>query len=220
MTAEPNAGALAPAINVNLKPCTCGCPVFPLTHVKDCPGRLVLVPCQIPRSITLTMNSSTRCNCGGYDSSHDRSCPRYGADIPIRVVADIGGATWEESHLTAWETEDGIGLNTTMEAKLASARWETVKAVLLNTSHAGAAGPTLLTQRDKFFAALALKAEAEERDVAAYRGVVASLPAGMRKAVLPEAPWYNTGMFYYPRPSEALLARYVEHLVEQVGSLT
>lgn len=93
-------GAALPTINVNLKPCDCGADpnVFSgkVTHLSTCASAIVLLPCIIPLRVTIMVRMG-ECNhsCLERRDWHEDDCPA----LPVRVVCNILGETWEASEL-------------------------------------------------------------------------------------------------------------------------
>lgn len=203
------------AINVNLKPCTCGCPVFPTVHVKDCPGISVPIPCLIPRSVTFEVRLG-ECDCLSSLKSigtHTDDC----RSRPIRVSGSISGKTWAESEPSDVEGPSGAPVDLITVCR---DRWALVKALVLGqwptVSAIGVlseAIPGLVEQRDAVYAALADMARAEEAAFDAQERAVKA----MGEATYMPHNFHRAEP--HARASADLLARYVERLVEQAGAL-
>lgn len=208
-----------PTINVNIAVCHCGPDPHCTHHNKP-----LHLPCPIPRSVTFVVLGKCACattpgpmllprTVGLVEEAHGRDCPAR----PVKVSCSISGATWEESHISAWETEDGIGLNTTEEARAADERWALVKALVLEQDEEWRKDPrsegwNLQPQRDAVYAALADMARAEEAALKAQK---------MADDAFSSARYAKVGDSDHRAapPSVNRLRRYVEHLIEQVGVL-
>lgn len=211
-----------PTINVNLKPCSYYgvCNVHQSGHIAECSATPILISCPIPRSVTLEVVPG-ECTCfhrGPKNAAppptwvHSVTCPAR----PVKVSCSISGKTWEESHLSAWETEDGIGLNTTVEAGEADARWVLVKALVLGRQAEPAETEpvaSMSAKRAAVFAALADMARAEEAAFEAQERVIRAMG---EPAFLPDS-FHRAEP--HARASASLLGRYVERIIEQVGVL-
>lgn len=208
---------MTPTINVNLTPCNCeGIP----THAGWCSGAPVLIPCPIPRSVTLEVAAGT-CTClAGHDPStrqlvHSPNCPAR----PIRVTCSVGGETWEQSEVTKTSV---LGWGAAMAAAQSPLpacreRWALVKALVLRHSDLSSmlTGPKaveLLSQRDAVFAALCAMARAEEAARSATERLWYALPDS--------AGWVSRHPARDEQtPSALLLAAYTSHLISQIGVL-
>lgn len=209
-----------PVVNVNLR-AGCGCFVpenrDPSTgHYPGCPCSPVIIPCPIPRSVTLTVRLG-ECACpygDGIGTVHDGWCPGR----PITVTCSISGKTWPESEVDDGEP-DIAGLagridNEKRKTIMAACRalWALVKVLVLGHTDLSAllTGPKaleLLAQRDAVFAALA--------DMARHEGALADALGDFETALRGE-PTAIGGM---RRFSHDALARYVERLIEQVRNI-
>lgn len=216
-----------PAVNVNLKPCSSPvlCAEMPASdtgHLLTCAAAPILLPCPLPRSVTLEVRwgECTRdpfiCDL----PQHGTTCPAR----PIRVSCSISGKTWAESEPFDMHQPDGGYLVDAKTQTLIRERWALVKALVLGysawdyaMSHAKAVPlatiTAMLAQRDTVFSALADMARAEEAAFAAQERAEKAYPYHRLGRV-------GDGSHAGPRPSRARLAAYVEFLVEQVGVLS
>lgn len=209
-----------PTINVNLKQCDCLCPG---KHGDLCPGRPVLIPCPIPRSVVFT-GVLGACDCSASHPKflvgiHHPECPA----IPIRVACYIDGETWETSLIRDQEVVSGEEVHDTAQVNkmltVCRDRWALVKALVLGSDCAAFRAPhiplfwevvgPLVTQRDAVFSALCDMARAED---ALHDSADAAARALGAKEGMP-------GLCETITPSHDILAAYVEHLIEQVGVL-
>lgn len=228
-----------PVINVNLTKCGCSGgrlnaarragnsnPVDPLPCDAGCPGGPVLIPCPIPRAVTfgVALGECIRDPFGCRDGNHASVCFARS----VKVSCSVSGETWEESQPTTFEAANrpGLAFADDVEAdavvEIVRERWALVKALVLGQAEytiplQRGAQPVpwagdLLTQRDAVFSALADMArveqaafEAQERSIRAM-GEPTFLPDNFHRAE-PHA-----------RASASVLERYVERLIEQVGT--
>lgn len=214
-----------PTLNVNLKPCTCFRRLAdqrPDDHTFPCGAGAVLIPCPIPRSVTFEVRlGQCACNAGlrgfrGQLAPHTASCPAR----PIRVTCSISGKTWEGSDVSECEVHhDGRETSPADMTRACRERWALVKALVLGVhpdfERGNYTGPTLpmFRQRDEVYAALADMARAEEAAQQAQVRAMTAFPWAKMKR-----DW-DGDHIRNRRPSEDMLERYVEHLVEQVGIL-
>jgi hypothetical protein len=229
-----------PTINVNLAPCVCGGPLprllteGPDVHPGGCPGAPILIPCPIPRSVTVKVPLGA-CQCriagrralieflgagdsfpGGINAWHDFDCPAR----PVKASCSISGSTWEESEVVdvdnphendgRWGAESGDAFRTALSA--CNDRWALVKALVMghDTLHIARCGPNMIDltdQRDNVFAALADMDRAEEKIEAAKHSFFGALHR------------HGKTIVRTARPSHGMLETYVERLIEQVGVL-
>jgi hypothetical protein len=232
-----------PTINVNLAPCVCGGPLprllteGPDVHPGGCPGAPILIPCPIPRSVTVKVPLGA-CQCriagrralieflgagdsfpGGINAWHDFDCPAR----PVKASCSISGSTWEESEVVdvdnphendgRWGAESGDAFRTALSA--CNDRWALFKALVLGHTDLSQwlTGPKvleLLTQRDTVYAALADMARAEQVAYEAQNAVSMVCGRGV-------SAYHRTAA--HERPSAHWLAAYVERLLEQVEVL-
>lgn len=212
------------SINVNLKPCPISASH---THAEGstCSGAPILIPCPIPRSVTLTVrlgecdggcnrdDSSLPEPCGPWgEAPHRPNCPAR----PIRVTCSIGGKTWPDTFVEDVECRDAGGAifpddsaTHVLALEAVVNLWALVKGLLLNLFPSTTQGD-LVTQRDTVFAALADMARAEEAALKAQERVEAAFPYHRFHRV-------GGGDHRGPRPSQARLEAFVEYLAEQVG---
>lgn len=206
-----------PMVNVNLGACRCGSthPAWGRQpHTSWCNGKPVLIPCPLPRSVTLQV-ALGECTCptgGRPPEGHWRYCPAR----PVKVSCSISGKTWEESEVDDVEFPDAIETDpaggparVALEAAC-RARWALVKALVLGlypTCGNEDVPQEIFEQRDTVFAALAEMAKAEAALAVAWE----ACPKALQKRAHPGS------LRNEQRPSRWMLAAYVEHLVEQVG---
>lgn len=212
---------VAPTINVNLKPCIEECQHTAPggTHYGFCTAAPVLIPCPIPRNVTVTVTLG-ECTCGNVlgvrlqRGGHWEGCPAR----PIRVACSIGGKAWEESEVASIDAPPQLGLDhLRLEARCRD-RWALITALLLGAdggqfmlseawAERWAAVAPLFAQRDTVFAALTDMARAEEAlGSAAQRCTDAIDGDGFISAAVEASPEF--------------LAAYVKHLLAQVGALS
>lgn len=228
-------------LNVNLATCAC--------HRRDswqdnhihrpaCGGEPITIPCPIPPTFEVVVrlgecrgfSSSTKRGCSGSWTTPSPSGPvRHEHELdcharPIRVSCSISGKTWAESEVADPEGvgEDGRLVGFTFASPVHAvcfARWALVKALVTGKfAHrdVGDAGPgtpeALFKQRDSVFDALADMVMAEQL----------ALDAQTRFAALESIARVASRHGLHPeeRPSAAMLAEYVAHLIEQVGAIS
>jgi hypothetical protein len=213
---------MSPTINVNLKPCDCDGPHDVVVrdasvHTSDCASVPVLIPCPIPREVVLTVKIGG-CDCLADDHlSHGRDC----RSRPLRAVCAIGGNTWEEGEVndvTLTRSEDypqPDGWRAQFMA-IARDRWALVKALVTDrtndlSSHLQGAlvrNAALLTQRNTVFAALADMAGAEDALYGRENDALKAIDGCSLMVPEPDN-----------RPTAHTLARYMKHLLAQIGAL-
>jgi hypothetical protein len=219
-------------VNVNLARCDCGGASAEGKHAPDCPGALVLVPLSLEpwRIVTMTVRLGD-CRCLNKDRAadgiHAGSCPAR----PVRVSCSISGDTWEESEvigtMNSVEVRDcPVGASVLDFVPACRARWSIVKALVTGLSwgdfqHEQSLGErmstgSLFAQRDAVFAVLT--------EMVRHENAAALAQTQALKAM--DATWIDYGgcpghhsAMDGRRPSVVLLARYVEKLIEEVGSL-
>jgi hypothetical protein len=230
-----------PTLNVNLAKCNCGHAAFlagrengAVSHSDTCASRPILIPCPIPRSVTLkvalgwcacppALESSERYRDGG----HLRGCPAR----PASVSCSIGGETWEKSEVQLLSVEPSDPTADRVKCMSAArARWALVKALVLGRSHQEWSGDVttgamamlvgeLFAQRDVVFAALADMARAERAAHAAFL----ALPMEIRRSSIMQASCGHVASDLWQEaiwPARQILGHYVERLIEQVGALS
>lgn len=208
-----------PTINVNLRSCRCqepkkrAAPCEPGNHRPECGGP-ILIPCPIPRSVTFSV-ALGECDIGCQHgpvparpvNGHWTGCMAR----PIRVTCSIGGKTWEKSEVGDVDAEHPEFYDETETAALHACceRWEIIKALLTERVVVSAWNwppaaeqSRLVQQRNAVFAALADMA----RGQAMYAAANEQLPEYCR-------------LSYRGDPTYEVLARYITHLIEQVGAL-
>lgn len=210
-----------PTININLKPCAspglCAQHPYGKTgHMLTCSAAPVHIPCPIPRSVTFTVRLG-ECTCGR-NSLHREIAGCAPGCGTIRVSCSIVGKTWEESEVMIASVSDLQDENAVMPLQALNAcrdLWAVVWALLtgLSTTPGLSYRPELVAQRDVVFAALVKTARAEQD---AFQGQEEGVKAMGLPTYLPHN-FHRAEPEH--RPSADMLARYVDHLVEQVGIL-
>lgn len=210
-----------PTIDVNLTRCACPGPVTRQerpSHFIDCPGKPILIPCPVRRSVTFEVVLGWLCDCRNRETStHLPRCPRDG----VRVSCSISGRTWEESKVEDMDIPPSILADMVATNRVMAAcreRWELMKALVLGASKVSEfpesfrmvpAVSEMMGQRTLVFAALADAARLSIARAAALNK--ASKAAGL-------AYQYAESVEEDSEPA-IVLADYVEHLIEQVGVL-
>lgn len=221
-------------INVNLNPCTCRSitPYGPAQVgqcTNTCPGAPVLIPCPIQRSVTFDVRLG-ECVCGAAYNNQRSARAIWGDPMrcltgcsarPVRVSCSISGKTWADSHPVAdWDmkTERAVWQHRPVLWPTVVERWTLVKALVMGKGAKDmwmmVAEPKtpvmvgLVSQRDAVFSALAKAHRAED----ALIGALGDYEEAMRGEPV--------GIYGMKRESYGALARYVEHLIEQVGVLS
>jgi len=206
------------AVNVNLKPCNCGHAAWLAGHKNGqerhsdtCASVPALIPCPVPREFACEVVLG-ECMCPHiHVAEHYASCPAR----PVRVSCSISG-TWEESEVWLMDDfEHAAHFHPLLAAS--RERWALVKALV--TGHGTSLVPfltraqahALQAHRNTVFAALARRVRSETEGDAAMGEFFAEVPASVQ---------VDVGHKVQPRISEYALSRYVEHLIEQVGSLS
>lgn len=202
-------------VNVNLAPCIRTIACYGDAHIATCPGAPILIPCPFPEAVFDVALGECLCfrqNVVGarHIHAHADDCPAR----PVKVACSISGKTWEESEVEDVEWPP-LAHATPEQWFAARERWALVKALMLGTHGIIGVDPSarwrdLEHQRDAVFSALVDMTLAEEAHDAATRAFVAVVPGAITWGST-----INTG----PRHAPLQMARYVEHLVEQVGVL-
>lgn len=212
-----------PSININLTQCKSPAHGHPF-HGAYCFANPILIPCPIPRSVTLEIQLEhepavcSACDGSGegqYDGTRCRLCRGRGTEVrreddinSIRVSCSISGKTWEESWVSDVEVR-GIPGRAVQFIGPCGERWGFIKSLMLGHSLTDCPEPihNMRAQRDAVFSALADMARAEETIETAQQSFFGALH-GHGKTIVRIA-----------RPSHSLMETYVEHLIEQVGML-
>lgn len=218
-----------PTINVNLSTQRCApwCLYgFRGEHTARCPAGPVPIPLSLEpfRSVVFEVRLG---EC-------DKACEQYDGDMrpddghwtgcrarPIRVACEIGGKTWEESHVMPDSEADGQ-MATYAQHEACRERWALAKALVLGKSISvsmefmKAHGTEIITmrkQRDSVYAVLAEMARAEQTVYDAQERAAKAFDAAfMPDNFMRFEPW--------SRASASILERYVERLIEQVAVLS
>lgn len=200
-----------PLINVNLTGCDNRCMPLSGAHREGCTRGPVLIPCPIPRTVTLKV-ALGECTCfqrnyvGREALGHNSDCPVH----PVSVTCTIGGEVWADSAVVDVECEAmhlPQGPRYTAALDACRARWEIVEALMTGfyPTCDNDVPDALMYQRDAMFAHVCGMYRAEVALASHWSYALKAL--GVKHGLEPLTH------------SQMLLGDYVKRLVEQVGVL-